>query len=108
VELVTGTSDLKTKLRVPAVSRLQKIHNVDVALKGLEATGLTITNLRPEDIVMGHREKTLSMIWQIIHNFQVGLITLKFDLYALSSMFCRFPSSTKLLFRFSRGGCVLL
>ncbi|XP_065332885.1 protein abnormal spindle [Cloeon dipterum] len=71
VELVTGSTGLSVHLRVPAISRLQKIHNVGVALKCLEDKGFTVKNLTATDIVMGHREKTLSLIWQIIHNFQV-------------------------------------
>ncbi|XP_059488354.1 abnormal spindle-like microcephaly-associated protein homolog [Neocloeon triangulifer] len=71
VELVTGSTGSSAKLRVPAISRLQKIHNVELALKRLEANGFSVKNLTAQDIVMGHREKTLSLIWQIIHGFQV-------------------------------------
>jgi hypothetical protein len=108
VELVTGTSGLKTKLRVPAVSRLQKIHNVDVALKGLEANGLEIKNLVANDIVVGHKEKTLSLIWQIIHNFQVSCISHKVDYFFIQMMYSRLPGSTKQPKRSKSGGCVHL
>lgn len=71
VELVTGADNLIQKVRVPAVSKLQKIHNVEVALKGLAEAGCQVKNLTSKDIVMGHKEKTLSLLWQIIHNYQV-------------------------------------
>jgi abnormal spindle-like microcephaly-associated protein len=71
VELITGSDSLIQKLRVPAVSKLQKIHNVELALKGLAEAGCEIKNLIAKDIVMGHKEKTLSLLWQIIHNYQV-------------------------------------
>ncbi|RZF43813.1 hypothetical protein LSTR_LSTR006354 [Laodelphax striatellus] len=55
------------KLRVPAVSRTQKIHNVGVALKGYtEHTGNQLENgVTAQDIVNGHREKMLSLVWQL-------------------------------------------
>jgi len=53
-------------LRVPAVSRLQKIHNVDVALQRLNACGIPLQDIGSRDIVDGHRAKTLAMIWKII------------------------------------------
>jgi abnormal spindle-like microcephaly-associated protein len=71
VELITGAENLVHKLRVPAVSKLQKIYNVEVALKGLAEAGCQVKNLTSKDIVMGHKEKTLSLLWQIIHNYQV-------------------------------------
>lgn len=69
---MTGSSGLSNKLRVPPVSRLQKIHNVEVALKALENAGYAVQNVKSVDIVAGHKEKTLSMLWQIVHNFQVS------------------------------------
>ncbi|KAF4526502.1 hypothetical protein B566_EDAN015204 [Ephemera danica] len=39
LRLLTGKCTLSSKLRVPPVSRLQKIHNVELALQGLQKEG---------------------------------------------------------------------
>ena len=54
-------------LRVPAVSRLQKLHNVNVAIRKLKDFGIGI----PEDVVAhhivdGHREMNLKLMWSVI------------------------------------------
>ena len=55
------------QLRVPAVSRLQKIHNTDVALKCLrEELHVPVQDIASRDIVDGHRSKTLMLLWKII------------------------------------------
>lgn len=62
---------MSCQLRVPAISRTQKIHNVDVALKALAAADYQINgNITAKDIADGHREKTLSLLWQIIYKFR--------------------------------------
>ena len=72
MEVLTGETGLTSKLRVPTVSLTQKTHNVDVSLKALKASvagsppGNAIT---PKDIVQGHREKTLELVWHIIFGF---------------------------------------
>ncbi|PSN35590.1 hypothetical protein C0J52_18716, partial [Blattella germanica] len=74
VELRDGIrlTSLSQELRVPAVSRLQKIHNVTVALTALKNAGYVLTgDITAKDISDGHREKTLSLLWQIIYKFQV-------------------------------------
>jgi abnormal spindle-like microcephaly-associated protein len=58
---------LMTTLRLPAVSRLQKLHNVNVTLSTLKDFGIII----PEDvnsyhIVDGHREIVLKLMWSVI------------------------------------------
>lgn len=58
---------LLSVLRVPAVSRLQKLHNVKVALIRLKDFGILI----PEDVIAhhivdGHREMNLKLIWAVI------------------------------------------
>ena len=65
-ELVTG-STINSNMRVPAVSRLQKVHNTDVALAAYKEGGLNIPNsIAVEDIVAGHMEKILTLLWTII------------------------------------------
>jgi abnormal spindle-like microcephaly-associated protein len=74
-ELLTG-ENLYTQLRVPAVSRLQKVHNTDVALKALRkaAASLIPSNILAKDLVDGHREKTLTLLWSLIFGFQLSAL----------------------------------
>lgn len=71
MEVILLRDDLTKWLRYPAVSRLQKIHNVDVGLKALQEADYQIHGeITPKDIVDGHREKTLSLLWQLIYRFR--------------------------------------
>ncbi|CAB4000793.1 abnormal spindle-like microcephaly-associated homolog, partial [Paramuricea clavata] len=78
IELLTQNWRLSANLRVPAISRLQKIHNVDVALNALKEKGVLseeeLNSVNPRHIVDGHREKTLSLLWMIILHFQVNQV----------------------------------
>ncbi|XP_028299451.1 abnormal spindle-like microcephaly-associated protein isoform X2 [Gouania willdenowi] len=79
VELLVHDWSLSAKLRLPAVSRLQKVHNVDVALQELRRKGVALkdehgSDIDSRDIVDGHREKTLGLLWKIIFAFQVEVI----------------------------------
>lgn len=75
VEIVLLKNDLMQNLRAPAVSRLQKIHNVQVAFTALKDNGFEIvSDIDPRDIVNGHKEKTLSFLWQILFKFQGPLL----------------------------------
>jgi len=72
---------LAEMLRVPAVSRLQKVHNVEIAMTFLQdKCGIQLesieqsyvidsaknkTKILAKDIVDGHREKTLAMLWKV-------------------------------------------
>lgn len=74
MELISGRSDLTSQCRMPTISRLQKIHNVDVALKALLQCGYALNgNINAKSIADGHREKTLSLLWQIIYKYQAPL-----------------------------------
>ncbi|UYV80367.1 ASPM, partial [Cordylochernes scorpioides] len=67
VELFLHNWNLSSKLRVPAISRLQKVHNVELALSALKESGLELSStIQPPDIVDGHREKTLELLWTIL------------------------------------------
>ncbi|KAK2581210.1 hypothetical protein KPH14_008009 [Odynerus spinipes] len=71
MELINGSSDLTRQCRMPTISRLQKIHNVDIALKALLQCGYALSgNIDAKSIADGHREKTLSLLWQIIYKYQ--------------------------------------
>lgn len=70
-EIICLRDDLTTKLRVPAISRLQRIHNVNLALNSLSELKFQLGgNITAADIVDGHREKTLSLLWQLIYKFR--------------------------------------
>ncbi|KAF0041776.1 hypothetical protein F2P81_005308 [Scophthalmus maximus] len=79
MELLIQDWSLSAKLRLPAISRLQKVHNVDVALQVLKSKGLDLKDehgavIDSRDVVDGHREKTLSLLWKIIFAFHVEVI----------------------------------
>ncbi|XP_044056184.1 LOW QUALITY PROTEIN: abnormal spindle-like microcephaly-associated protein [Siniperca chuatsi] len=79
MELLIQDWSLSTKLRLPAISRLQKVHNVDMALQVLKSKGVDLkdehgSTIDSRDIVDGHREKTLSLLWKIIFAFHVEVI----------------------------------
>ncbi|XP_026773111.3 abnormal spindle-like microcephaly-associated protein isoform X1 [Pangasianodon hypophthalmus] len=79
MEVFTQDWSLSRKLRMPAISRLQKVHNVDVALQVLREKGVDLRDdhgnvIDPRDIVDGHREKTLNLLWRIIFSFQVEIL----------------------------------
>lgn len=74
MEIILMKTGLVNQLRTPAISRLQKIHNVQVALNALKEVNFTIVgDISATDIADGHREKTLSLLWQIIHVFRAPL-----------------------------------
>jgi abnormal spindle-like microcephaly-associated protein len=64
-ELLTG-APLLQKLRLPAVSRLQKFHNVGLALDRLAGSGVPLKVVAPHHIVDGHREMVLKLLWSVI------------------------------------------
>ncbi|KAF7997710.1 hypothetical protein HCN44_008883 [Aphidius gifuensis] len=71
MELITGLKTLTCRCRVPAISRLQKIHNAELALTALRDSGYIIAgHIDAKAVADGHREKTLSLLWQIIYKFQ--------------------------------------
>nr|XP_023013304.1 protein abnormal spindle [Leptinotarsa decemlineata] len=75
MEIILMRNDLSEKLRVPAISRLQKIHNMKIVFDSLENAGYNILyDITPKDIVDGHKEKTLSFLWQIIYKFEAPLM----------------------------------
>ena len=66
---------LNKRLRVPAVSRLQKIHNLSVAYSRLQQCVLHVSldkEFPPADIAAGHRENTLGLLWTLIFNVHVS------------------------------------
>ena len=65
--------ELSLQLRMPAGSRLQKKHNVTLALAAMKKEGISLSGLgergvrgdiTTDDIVNGHCEKTLALLWR--------------------------------------------
>lgn len=48
MELLTQDWSLSPKLRLPAISRLQKVHNTDVALQVLKSKGVDLKDEQGE------------------------------------------------------------
>ena len=87
VELLTNSYSLSDQLRVPAVSRLQKLHNVSLVLRKIHrATGPTYScatvevadgpdfNQEAKYIVDGHRDKTLLVLWKVLFGFELRML----------------------------------
>ncbi|CAO1438479.1 unnamed protein product [Diamesa tonsa] len=71
MEIILLRDDLTKMVRAPAISRLQKVYNNDCALKALQSADYQLNgDITAKDIADGHREKTLSMLWQIIYKFR--------------------------------------
>lgn len=68
-EILTAAprKSILSSLRLPAVSRLQKLHNVGVALKVLRDFGVPIgSDIFPYHVVDAHREIVLKVFWSIV------------------------------------------
>ncbi|VDI49418.1 abnormal spindle-like microcephaly-associated protein [Mytilus galloprovincialis] len=78
MEILSEDHTLTKKLRAPAISRLQKIHNMDVMFQILAKQGVNVdlkgTKVTCRDVVDGHREKTLKLLWCLIVQYQVSLL----------------------------------
>jgi abnormal spindle-like microcephaly-associated protein len=69
---------LSQHLKFPCNSKVQKMHNVQVALSALTGArglaGTAIETIKAEDIVNGHREKTLSLLWALVSRWGLGYL----------------------------------
>ncbi|KAL4869171.1 hypothetical protein BDV12DRAFT_168395 [Aspergillus spectabilis] len=69
---------LSRHLKFPCLGRAVKVFNVKVALNALAATKegrQLIGNVRGADIVDGHREKTIALLWGLVSNWGLsGLV----------------------------------
>uniref|UniRef100_A0A182NAD0 Calponin-homology (CH) domain-containing protein n=1 Tax=Anopheles dirus TaxID=7168 RepID=A0A182NAD0_9DIPT len=71
VEFILLREDLSPRLSVPPTARVQKIHNVNLALGALEQAEFRIAgDITARDISDGHREQTMSLLWQIVQMFR--------------------------------------
>ena len=73
-EILTQSSDVCNELRVPAVSRLQKLHNVGAVFAKLSDTLGADGLVEPKHIVDGNRDKTLALLWKIMYGFELKLL----------------------------------
>ncbi|XP_059177929.1 abnormal spindle-like microcephaly-associated protein homolog isoform X2 [Physella acuta] len=78
LELLAGNQSIMGKLRAPAISRLQKIHNMEAFFKAMCERSLDFSTIQsnpitPRDVVDGHREKTLMLLWHLIIHFQSSI-----------------------------------
>lgn len=63
---------LLNMLRLPAVSRLQKLHNVSVVLENLRDSGVPNTmDIGAHHVVDGHREVVLKLLWSVAAYFKL-------------------------------------
>ncbi|RAH70703.1 putative calmodulin-binding protein Sha1, partial [Aspergillus aculeatinus CBS 121060] len=70
VELLIRT--LSSRLRFPCMGRAVKLFNVQITLESLSSmddTRKLVHNLRAEDIVDGHREKTIGLLWGLVNTW---------------------------------------
>eukprot|EP01041_Mallomonas_annulata_P000646 gene646-1248_t len=73
VELLTKTPELSSLLRVPAVSRLQKVYNVGLVLQKLSQIGVR-TDIDPKNLADGKKDQILLLLWKIIFHFEIHRI----------------------------------
>ncbi|KAL1601839.1 hypothetical protein SLS60_006754 [Paraconiothyrium brasiliense] len=69
---------LSQHLKYPCISRAQKLYNVQIALAALDGVRdlpiQVVGGMTPEDIVDGHRERTLSFLWSLIGKHGLGTL----------------------------------
>ncbi|GMI31684.1 hypothetical protein TeGR_g14159, partial [Tetraparma gracilis] len=73
-EILTGTPNksLSRQLRVPAVSRLQKLHNTNLALACLSGAGVDTSNLSAKDVVDGNNKGVFALLWRCLVHFKLS------------------------------------
>ena len=69
---------LSRRLKAPCTSRTAQLFNVQITLEELALTkggGAIVGNTRPEDIVDGHRVKSMALLWGLVSKWGlVGLV----------------------------------
>jgi len=85
-DVLTSTFDFSAKeswvlsqhLKFPSIGRAQKLYNVQIALAALSGVkGVPVQvvgGVEAEDIVDGHREKTLSLLWSLVGKHGLGTL----------------------------------
>ncbi len=73
-----GTAEsrvLSQHLKMPCIGRAQKVYNVDIALSALRDHGRLLEgtgDITADDVVNGHREKTLGLLWSLVSTYGLG------------------------------------
>ncbi|KAI4719234.1 hypothetical protein E4T48_04551 [Aureobasidium sp. EXF-10727] len=87
---------LSQHLKFPCTSKIQKMHNVQVALSALAGArglaGTAIETIKAEDVVNGHREKTLSLLWALVSRWGLGYLVDWDELKKETLRFSKFSS----------------
>ncbi|KAI5856964.1 calponin homology domain-containing protein [Tricharina praecox] len=65
---------LSLHLQHPATSRVQKMHNVNLALSALDNAGGKPHRIEAKDIVDGYREKTVGLLWGLLSQWGLELL----------------------------------
>ncbi|GLA60238.1 hypothetical protein AtubIFM54640_000685 [Aspergillus tubingensis] len=68
-EVSNGSLPLSSHLKFPCRSRTVKLFNIQIALDALASAQETrkfAKDIRAEDIVDGHREKTIALLWKLV------------------------------------------
>jgi abnormal spindle-like microcephaly-associated protein len=74
LEILTGRS-LLPKMRLPATSRGNRIHNVGEVLSALHEEGVSnIDDVTAAHIVDAHQPRILQLLWNTIMHFQMGTL----------------------------------
>jgi abnormal spindle-like microcephaly-associated protein len=98
---VTAKS-LLSQLRLPVVSRLQKLHNVGIALKEMIHVGIPLTtDIAAHHIVDGHRQMVLKLLWILVANCCLRTLL---DIEKVEAEIERINQSTQLRQNSIRGG----
>jgi len=88
-EILTSSADghgfgvLSQHLKFPCLGRAPKLFNVQIALSalhGVKGMAGMAESIRAEDIVDGHREKTMIMLWGLVGNWGLNCLVDKSDL----------------------------
>nr|POE90387.1 abnormal spindle-like microcephaly-associated protein like [Quercus suber] len=93
---------LSQHLKMPCLGRAQRLYNVQVALSALDqVSGMSqaaAQDLSAEDIVNGHREKTINFLWALVSSHGLSTLVdweeLKLDIRRSSQTTC--PPSNSL------------
>ena len=77
-ERLTGDDDTSSyfeKMRLPAISRLQKLHNVRLALTSFSKLNIpNLEGIHASHIVDGHRPQVLKLLWLIISQLKLSIL----------------------------------
>jgi abnormal spindle-like microcephaly-associated protein len=85
-QLASTTRLLSQHLKLPCVGRAQKVFNVQIALSALECFDVrgnnAVADITAVDIVDGHREKTIALLWSLVGGFGLSKLVNWTDLAA--------------------------